>query len=106
MRVCRFNDGRFGLIQEDEVVDVTSVLDALPACRWPFPMHDEMIANFSTLRPAIEAAAAKGKRHPLASVKFLSPVANPNKILGAAGNRKNRDSDKLDFGGGELNKHA
>ena len=29
MRVCRFNEGRFGLIQKDEVVDVTSVLDAL-----------------------------------------------------------------------------
>jgi 2,4-diketo-3-deoxy-L-fuconate hydrolase len=103
MRVCRFNDGRFGLVQKDEVVDVTSALDALPMRRWPFPMHDEMIASFSMLRPAIEAAAAKGKRHPLASVKFLSPVANPNKIIGAAGNRKNRDSDKLDFGGGELN---
>ena len=62
MRVCRFNEGRFGLIQKDEVVDVTSVLDALPARRWPFPNQDEMIANFSTLRPAIEAAAAKGKR--------------------------------------------
>ena len=100
MKVCRFDDGRLGLIQKDEVVDVTGVLDALPARRWPFPIHDEMIANFSTLRPAIEAAAAKGKRHPLASVKFLSPVANPNKIIGAAGNRKNRDSDKLDFGTG------
>jgi 2,4-diketo-3-deoxy-L-fuconate hydrolase len=51
----------------------------------------------------IEAVAATGKRHPLASVKFLSPVANPNKIIGAAGNRKNRDSDKLDFGPDTLN---
>ena len=47
MKVCRFDDGRLGLIQKDEVVDVTGVLDALPARRWPFPIHDEMIANFS-----------------------------------------------------------
>jgi 2-keto-4-pentenoate hydratase/2-oxohepta-3-ene-1,7-dioic acid hydratase in catechol pathway len=30
-------------------------------------------------------------------------VANPNKIIGAAGNRKNRDSDELDFGPDTLN---
>src|SRR3954466_7870651 len=80
MRVCRFDEGRFGLIQKDEVVDGTSVLDALPARRWPFPMHDEMIAHFSTLRPAIEAAAARGKRHPLGSGKFLSPVPIPTRF--------------------------
>ena len=63
MRVCRFNDGRFGLVQKDEVVDVTSALDALPMRRWPFPMHDEMINSFSTLLPAIKNATEKKKKN-------------------------------------------
>ncbi len=100
MKICRFDDGRLGVVQNHEVIDVTRVLDALPARHWPFPMHDEFIAHFATLRPAIEAAAASGKRHPVKSVKLLSPVANPNKIIGIAGNRKNRDSDVIDFGPG------
>jgi 2-keto-4-pentenoate hydratase/2-oxohepta-3-ene-1,7-dioic acid hydratase in catechol pathway len=63
-----------------------------------------LIANLPTLLPAMKAATAGGKRHALSDVTFLSPVPNPNKIIGIAGNRKNRDSDKLDFGEGvELN---
>lgn len=92
MRFCRFRsdtpgavptaDGsRLGVVRGDAVHDVTEVLSALPALRWPFPRADQVIANFATLRPRMEALADRSSPLPIDSVRMLSPIANPNKIL-------------------------
>lgn len=81
--IARFNDNRLGVVQGDVIKDVTSVLDALPACRYPLPNHDIFIAALPELRGAIDAAAAKAEGIPLAGVTFLSPVANPGKLVAA-----------------------
>lgn len=83
MKLCRFNDGLLGVVRGDQVVDVTAVLGLLAPQRYPLPSHDLLIAALPQLRDAIEAHAARGDRYPLAGVKFLSPVANPGKIIGA-----------------------
>jgi 2-keto-4-pentenoate hydratase/2-oxohepta-3-ene-1,7-dioic acid hydratase in catechol pathway len=83
MRICRFNDNRLGLVDGDQVKDVTSVLDALPPLTWPVPHGDHFIANLGTLLPLIEKAAASAATQPLASVKLLSPVANASKVVAA-----------------------
>lgn len=88
MRICRFNGGRLGLVQGDKVIDVTPVLGLIPAQNYPLPQKDLLIEALPQLRSAIEAEAKKGASHPIASVKFDSPVANPGKIIGAPINYK------------------
>jgi 2,4-didehydro-3-deoxy-L-rhamnonate hydrolase len=83
MRLCRFGTNRLGVVDGDSVRDVTAALDVLPACRYPLPPYDLMIANLDAVRSrACElmkeapAVAAKG-------IQLLSPVANPGKIVAA-----------------------
>ena len=83
MRLCRFDDDRLGVVTGEEVRDVTSVIDRLPARRWPFPKGDPLIAALDELKPAIAEAAKRAPARPLASVTLLSPVANPSKIVAA-----------------------
>jgi 2-keto-4-pentenoate hydratase/2-oxohepta-3-ene-1,7-dioic acid hydratase in catechol pathway len=100
MKICRFDDHRLGLVENDSVIDVSAALEVLPAVRWPSPAGDALIANWSIVRPAIDRAKTSGVRHKLGDVRLLSPIANPTKVIGIAGNRKNRDAEKLDFGPG------
>jgi 2,4-didehydro-3-deoxy-L-rhamnonate hydrolase len=99
MRLCRFDDNRLGLIRGDNVHDVTRALDILPAVRWPVPPGDMLIANLARLRPEIERQAATASVKPLSSVRLLSPVANPTKIIGAPINYKDHvEESKKDQG--------
>ena len=45
MRLCRFDDNRLGLVVEDQVFDVSDVLDTLPQYRYPLPRFDPFIAR-------------------------------------------------------------
>ncbi len=83
MRICRFDDNRLGLVEGDEVVDVSSALDQLPAVRWPYPPGDLLIRHLEELWPHLEAAAKTGERLKISDVTLRSPVANPGKILAA-----------------------
>lgn len=83
MKLCRFNDQRLGLVQGDAIVDVSRVLALLPTPRYPLPRHDLLVAALDGLRPAIEAAAREGERFDARQVRYLPPVANPGKIIGA-----------------------
>ncbi len=104
MKICRFDDQRVGVVEGNEVLDVTECIGVLPTQAWPFPTYDVFVANWPLIQKEILRIKAHAQRLPLASVKLLSPIANPNKIIGIAGNRKNRDSDVIDFGPGvELN---
>ena len=99
MRLCRFDDNRLGLVREDTVHDVSAALDLLPPMRWPLPPGDLLIGNLPRLKPEIERIAAKAPAKPLASVKLLSPVANPTKIMGAPINYKDHvEESKKDQG--------
>jgi 2-keto-4-pentenoate hydratase/2-oxohepta-3-ene-1,7-dioic acid hydratase in catechol pathway len=83
MRLCRFNDERFGLVVGDNVLDVTPALSGLQARRYPFPEHDILIESLPSLRNAIEAVAKTAPARALKDVKLHSPVANPGKIVAA-----------------------
>ncbi|MGQ9364975.1 fumarylacetoacetate hydrolase family protein [Azospirillum sp. ST 5-10] len=83
MRICRFDDQRLGVVVGDEVADVTDVAEAIPAVRWPLPPGDLFVAALPDLRGALERRAATAPRRPLGSVRLLSPVANPGKIVAA-----------------------
>ena len=44
MKICRFDDDRIGLVQEDKsVLDVTGALNVLPLMKWPVPLGLSLI---------------------------------------------------------------
>ncbi|HEY2137690.1 MAG TPA: fumarylacetoacetate hydrolase family protein [Xanthobacteraceae bacterium] len=86
MKLCRYNDNKIGLVRGRNVHDVTAILDALPPLRYPVAFGDHLIANLESLRPRMEALADKAAPQPIDAVRFLSPVANPSKIIGTPAN--------------------
>ena len=100
MRLCRFNGGRLGLVQGQEVIDVSEVMQTLPPQRYPFPQHDVFIEALPELRPLIDALArSSSQRYKLADLRMDSPVPTPGKIVGAPINYKAHvEESKADAG--------
>ena len=99
MRICRFNANRLGIIQGDQVFDVTGALAVLPASNYPLPRHDLMVAHLAQVRARIETILPSAVPIPLQRVNLLSPVANPGKIIGAPVNyRKHLEEARADSG--------
>ena len=69
MKICRFDEGRVGVIRNDQVHDITA-----HAGHDPLPI----------VPPGWETRPAR----PLAEVRLLAPVRNPGKILAAPVNYK------------------
>jgi 2-keto-4-pentenoate hydratase/2-oxohepta-3-ene-1,7-dioic acid hydratase in catechol pathway len=83
MRICRFGEGRLGLVEGTNVRDVTQALEVLPAYRYPLPTHDVMIEHWAKVTDCIRTIAPSAPVLPLEGLKLLSPVANPSKIIAA-----------------------
>jgi 2-keto-4-pentenoate hydratase/2-oxohepta-3-ene-1,7-dioic acid hydratase in catechol pathway len=86
MKLCRFNDDRLGVVDDNAVLDVTPVLEGLPPERWPLQFGDSLIRNLPAVRKAVEKALSKAPRHLLSQVALKAPVANPSKIVAAPAN--------------------
>jgi len=95
MKICRYDDNRLGLVTDDGIRDVSAVLAKLPAVTYPFPRHDALIAHLAELRPEIERIARSARAVPIASVRLLSPLANPGKIIAAPVNYKKHLEEAL-----------
>src|SRR5437762_11762302 len=95
MKICRFDDNRLGLVADDGIRDVSSVLAKLPTASYPFPRHDALIAQLAELRPQIERAADAARPIAIDRVKLLSPIANPGKIIAAPVNYKKHLEEAL-----------
>jgi 2-keto-4-pentenoate hydratase/2-oxohepta-3-ene-1,7-dioic acid hydratase in catechol pathway len=97
MRLCRFGEGRLGVVDGDAVRDVTAALDVLPAYRYPLPAHDVLIANLDAITIRVCEVMKSAPAIPLDQVRLLSPVANPGKIIAAPVNyQKHLDEVKID----------
>ncbi|MDX3906621.1 MAG: fumarylacetoacetate hydrolase family protein [Pigmentiphaga sp.] len=83
MKICRYDDGRLGLVEGDTVYDVSSVKDRLPRLEWPVPPGDLLIERLDELKPALLAAKANAPTRKLGEVRLLSPVATPAKVIAA-----------------------
>jgi len=83
MKLCRYDNNRLGIVQGDEVLDVTQALSVIPEQRWPIAQGDPLIVNLRRVLAAAKKLAPKAKKKKLAKVKLLSPVPNPSKIIGA-----------------------
>tara|TARA_B100000408_G_scaffold100198_1_gene77478 strand:+ start:1078 stop:1938 length:861 start_codon:yes stop_codon:yes gene_type:complete len=100
MKICRFDDDRIGLVQEDQsVLDVTGALDVLPLMKWPVPLGDAFILNLETLTSEMQRLAPDAPSVSLSEITLKSPVANPSKIIGAPINyQKHIDESVTDDG--------
>jgi 2-keto-4-pentenoate hydratase/2-oxohepta-3-ene-1,7-dioic acid hydratase in catechol pathway len=83
MRLCRFDEGRLGVVEGEHVRDVTAALDVLPSYRYPLPQHDVLVANLDRVIARARSILAESPVLPLGAVRLLSPVANPGKIVAA-----------------------
>jgi len=83
MRLCRFGDSRLGIVEGRTVRDVTAALDVLPAYRYPLPGYDPLIANLDKVIARTREISASSPFLAMESLKLLSPVANPGKIIAA-----------------------
>ena len=97
MKYCRFDDNRIGVVRDDGVHDVTGIVDELPTVRYPYPIGDALVANLGALRDKVERLADRSEGLPVAGRRFLSPVANPTKIMGTPVNyQAHADESKAD----------
>jgi len=83
VKLCRYDNNRLGIVQADQVLDVTKALETIPEQRWPLAQGDPLILNFKRVIAAAKKLAPKARKKPLAKVKLLAPVPNPGKIIGA-----------------------
>jgi 2-keto-4-pentenoate hydratase/2-oxohepta-3-ene-1,7-dioic acid hydratase in catechol pathway len=83
MKLCRFGDDRLGVVEGTTVRDVTAALDVLPACRYPLPRHDLLVAHIDQVAARARAIVEDAPSLPLSGVTLLSPVANPGKLIAA-----------------------
>jgi 2-keto-4-pentenoate hydratase/2-oxohepta-3-ene-1,7-dioic acid hydratase in catechol pathway len=83
MRLCRFNDNRFGIVDGATVKDVTSALDLLPPCGYPAAAHDVLVEHLDKFVERARFLLPNARAIRLDSVTLLSPVANPGKVIAA-----------------------
>ena len=68
MKLCRFNEDRLGLVDGDDVVDVTGALEVIEKTGWPAPMGDAFIANLDAVCASVSDLSATATRLPISTV--------------------------------------
>jgi 2-keto-4-pentenoate hydratase/2-oxohepta-3-ene-1,7-dioic acid hydratase in catechol pathway len=85
MKLASFDNFRIGVVQGDDLFDVTGVVpaafDGLPAQRMNW-----LIANWSQAKGALEAARAAAKPVKVSSVRLLPPNPAPAHVFAAPAN--------------------
>lgn len=99
MKFCRFDNDCLGLIEGDQVFDVTPALDVLPPMRWPVPLGDPLIAGLPALMDAVRLVPRTARPYQLSQVRLHSPITNPSKVMAAPANyRLHVEQDTKDAG--------
>ncbi|SAL41942.1 fumarylacetoacetate hydrolase family protein [Caballeronia humi] len=80
MKLASFNGGRIGVVIEDDIVDVTQLVNVTPGA-WPPVGMLHVIDRFAALRGKLDDFAQTAPRAKLADVKLETPVAWPNKVI-------------------------
>ena len=83
MKICRFNDHRLGIVVGNQVLDVTQALGELPVATYPLPAHDLLLANLERVKRRAAELVSGARTYDIEEVSFLSPVANPGKVVAA-----------------------
>jgi 2-keto-4-pentenoate hydratase/2-oxohepta-3-ene-1,7-dioic acid hydratase in catechol pathway len=80
MKLASFNHGRIGVVQGDQIIDISDLVSAPPGF-WPPIAMVQLIADFQKLKPRIEEVSRKRQSVPLSSVRLEAPVQWPNKLI-------------------------
>lgn len=88
MQFCRFNHDHLGLLEGEEILDVSEALEVIPAARWLAPQGDPLLVHLEALRAAATSLRARAVRHARQAVRLHSPITRPTKIMAAPANYK------------------
>lgn len=83
MKLCRFGTNRLGVLDDQGVRDVTAALEVLPALHWPVAQGDHLIRHLPALLDRIAGLLPEAQYADASRLNFLSPIANPSKIITA-----------------------
>jgi 2,4-diketo-3-deoxy-L-fuconate hydrolase len=82
VKICRYGDGRYGVVRDDAVFDITEyVQQAVVSTR--LERGDAAIASLPEIVKLVSGAAFGAAAGTVAGTTFLSPVINPTKIVAA-----------------------
>lgn len=99
MKLCRFDNDCLGLIEGDDVFDVSAALDSLPQLQWPVPLGDYLIAHLPAVMEAVRLVPRSARPLKLSQVRLHSPITNPSKVMAAPANyRLHVEQDTKDAG--------
>lgn len=79
MKLVFFNDFKMGVLRDQEVVDVSSLISHIPSLQ-PQDTLRGVIENWSELKPVFERHSVEGPGIPLSSVRIRPPVPKPTNI--------------------------
>ncbi len=79
MRLLFYDDFKLGVLNGDNVMDVTSVVQDIPHSG-PGDLISGLIANFDQYKERLQEAAAMGSGVPLSSVRVRPPLPAPKNI--------------------------
>jgi len=86
MRIAAFDDGRLGVVGNDEtIVDVSDLLQQYEPLD-PADLLPDLITHFDDLRPELERRVAAGGGKALDDARLHSPLTRPSKIICLMGN--------------------
>ncbi len=85
MKIASYNEHRVGLVEGDQVFDVTA---ALPAALDSLPQQriNWLVANWADALPALRAQRGKAKGVPVSSVRLLAANPSPPHVFAAPAN--------------------
>jgi len=83
MKICRFDNDRLGIVEGDDVLDVTDALAAIASQKWPYRHGDALIAHLPAVLERAKKLAPGARRRKVGEVRLRPPVANPSKIVNA-----------------------
>ena len=81
MKLCRFNEGRIGIVSGEKIVDITDVATPLVAAQPG--QGDPFVRALPAIRALAPAALQSGKTFSRDHITMLSPVMRPGKIVAA-----------------------
>ena len=85
MKLVFFNEFNLGVVDGQNVVDVSEVVKDIPRVG-PGDLMSRLIERFDDYRSGIETAVSAGNGVPIDSVRLRAPLPKPGKILCMAGN--------------------
>lgn len=79
MKIARFNEGRIGIVVDQEIIDVSDLVNSgLEA--WPLVAMNRLIMDYQKFEPILQAALSR-PRIPLSLVQLLTPIPASSKVI-------------------------